>query len=211
LREYLLAELGRIDDTPTVASAQAVWRALQPGIAAGQPPSRLSPALVGLIGRHADGAQFEQLRRQARTETESERRSLLWHSLAGNRDATLARQAMALARGDEVPASDAPWLLEAAAQAGHIDASWSELRQHHGVLFADMADWDRAELAPALLNGASDVRMADALLAWTPGVLGSQAMPAAAKAAGTIRVNAALARRALPDLARWLATLPAPP
>jgi aminopeptidase N len=164
----------------------------------------LSPALLGVIGRHADAAQFEQLRRMAGSERDAQRRSLLWSSLAGNRELALARQAMALARSDEVPVADAPWLLVSAAYAGHIAAAWTELRTHQAELMGDLAEWDRAELAPALLASAGDVRLAGALLAWTPALLGQRAMPAARKAAGVIRVNAALAQRVVPDLARWL-------
>jgi hypothetical protein len=95
-------------------------------------------------------------------------------------------------------------LLVSAASAGHIAAAWTELRTHQAALMGDLADWDRAALAPALLASASDARLADALLAWTPGLLGQRAMPAARKAAGVIRVNAALAHHVVPDLTRWL-------
>ncbi len=231
IHELVLAELGRIDDRRSVEWARAEWltqaRADTPGPdgAGDSPPGlavrpavgpavsplphpapghTLSPALVGLIGRHADAGQFEQLRRLAGNEADAQHRSLLWSGLAGNRELMLARRAMALARSDEVPLADAPWLLAAAANAGHIDAAWAELRTHRADLMADLAEWDRAALAPAVLASATDARLADGLLTWTGSHLGPRAMPAARKAAGVIRVNAALARRVVPDLARWL-------
>jgi aminopeptidase N len=208
LHELVLAELGRIDDMSSVAQAQAEWlrqTSTAPGtVPAGTGPTPLSPALLSLIGRHADAAQFEQLRHLAGREADAQRRSLLWSSLAGNRDIRLAQQALALARSDEVPIADAPWLLVAAAGAGHIGPAWADLRAHQAELMGDLAEWDRAELAPAVLASATDARLADALLAWTTGLLGQRAMPAARKAAGIIRVNASLARRVIPDLARWL-------
>ena len=137
-----------------------------------------------------------------KTKRGSHRRKLLWSAIGAARDAALARQTIAIARTDEAPAEQSPWLLAAVAGAGHHDLAWQALQQHAEIR-RRMDPWGALYLAPSVLRGSGDAAVAAELLRWTERELGAPGMPEARKAADAIGINARLVRDALPQVARW--------
>ncbi len=204
LRDRLVGALGRLDHAPTVAGVHALWHSKVPADAAdlGGLPSTLLEGITATVDRHADAATFEQLRRLARHEPLADRRQLLWSAIGAARDAALAPQTIVIARTDEAPAEQSPWLLAAVAGAGHRDLAWQALQQYPEIR-RRMSPQGALYLAPSVLRGSGDAAVAAELLRWTEREFGAPAMPEAQKAADVIGINARLVRDALPQVARW--------
>ncbi len=210
LRDRVIGMLGRLDHAPTVAAVQALWRSAVPAGAsdlAALPPTLLA-GITGVVGRHADASTFEQLRRLARNESLPERRGLLWSAIGAARDPDLAQQTIAIARTEEAPAEESPWLLTNLAEAGHRELAWQALQQHHAGVTRRMSPQSLGYLAPSLLRGSGDARHATELLGWTERELGAPGLPEARKAVAAIGVNAGLVREVLPQLRRWAVVPP---
>lgn len=210
LRDLLIGALGRLDHAPTVAATQALWRQAVPPSAAtieGLPAS-IRQGVLQSVGRHADAATFAALRRLARTEGDAGQRELLWHAVGSVRDDALAREAAAIALTDEAPPDHSPWLLASLADAGHPALAWSTLTDHAKTVTRRMTPWERSLLAPAVLKRSGQRAQAEVLLAWQRQQLGPTGMTPARRGADTIRVNAALAQRALPVVKAWAGEAP---
>ena len=205
LRDRLIDMLGRLDHAPTVDAVQSLWRQAVPAAAtdlAALPPTLLA-GITGVVGRHADAPAFDQLRRLARNEALPERRRLLWAAIGAARDAGLAQQAIAIARTEEAPAEQSPWLLASVADAGHRELAWQALQQHRAEVTRRMSPQGLGYLAPSLLQGSGDRRHAGELVDWTEREVGAPGLPQARKAADAIGVNARLVQNALPQLRSW--------
>lgn len=210
LRDLLIGALGRLDHAPTVAATQALWRQAVPASAASIDglPASIRQGVLQSVGRHADAATFAALRRLARTEGDAGQRELLWRAVGSVRDDALAREAAAIALTDEAPPDDSPWLLASLADAGHPALAWSTLTGHAKTVTRRMTPWERSLLAPAVLKRSGQRAQAETLLAWQRQQLGPTGMTPARRGADTIRVNAALAQRALPVVKAWAGEAP---
>src|SRR5262249_35122531 len=99
LRGTLGASLGKFGDAAVVAEAQRRFRALA---SKGEPiPGSLRSAVLGLVGREADAATWEQLRDFARREISTEQKRNFYHALTFVRAPELRDRTLALALTDE--------------------------------------------------------------------------------------------------------------
>ncbi len=205
VRDLLLRLLGRFDHAPTVRAVQRLWeqKLPDPDATLDAVPASMRRGVLALVGRHADRETMAQLWRLAAEEPDAAWRSQLWQSIAGVRDPALARVVATMTLGDDAPAEESAWLLAGLADAGHRRLAWQTLASNFDAVTRRTGEWQRGLVAPAVLAGASDPRLADELLAWTRERIGPWALAPAQRGAETIRVNAGLVRGALDAVQDW--------
>ncbi len=190
LRGSLIEELARYDDEATVARARELFDADESGRAP-LPPS-IRAAVVRAVGRHADPARFAQLMARLKGAQNERDRRLYARALAGTRDATLARQMLALSLQPDLPNNIAPWLPgmvgDEPAHAGMAYAfvveHWARLAERVGGMFGGGA-W----LLPGVSENFADRDAARRLQADQQRLAGKPGAAAAARVAAQIELH----------------------
>jgi aminopeptidase N len=133
LRADLIWNLGEWDDPDIRAEVARRFAAYRQDPAALAPDLR--PAILHLAGRNADRAVWEALHAMARAATASEDRVRFYYALASSRDPALARDTLAIALGDELPANLDIALINWVASAGEQpELAWQFLKDNFAVL-----------------------------------------------------------------------------
>lgn len=201
LRETLLQTLSDLDDPAVVAEARRRFQAfvLSPDSLAAE--TRVT--VLNIVGAHADAATFKVLRDMAANAVDPQEKRQYLEALAGVRDPALARQAMLMTVGQEVPSSIAiPMMRDVAAR--HSEAAWRFALDHRAVFDARSDPSQKLSFIPRLLSAASDARLADELHAYAARTYAEGGRREADKVEVGVRFRAKVRVQRLPEVDRWL-------
>ena len=201
LRAALIGALGEFDDPATTAEARARFGRFL------KDPSSLGPdirqAVLGVVGRQADAATFETLRRLAREARDPQEKRQFLEALAQVRDPRLAGQALSLALSGEVPVTLSPVVIRIVA-AEHPDLAWTFAQSHEAAINARLDPSQRLSFIPGLLASSSSEQRADELQVYAARTYPAGGRRESGKVEAGVRERADVRRLRLPEVDRWL-------
>jgi aminopeptidase N len=201
LRRSLIDALGRADDADVVAEAKARFaaRRTQPIDAA------IRPAVLNVVGRHADAAEFDALLAAMRTATDVGDRWEAEAALRRVRDPQLAERLMTfLLKTEALPPGEAVYnLTQVGADGGQKELAWDFVLEHLQAIFAKASQRGRVYVLPSAAAPFSDAARADGLLALTRANLDATALYESEKTAEWIRLKAAVREREARRAVEW--------
>jgi aminopeptidase N len=201
LRRLLVDALGRAGDAATVREAQARFAARE-----SKPiDAAVRPALLNVVGRYADEAQFEALLRSVRSATDAEIKAELRSALRHVSDPGRLRRWLGLLLAtDELPPGDAVYDISRSGQdSGRNDLAWQFVRANLPAILAKGSPRGRAYVLPEAAAPAADAVRADELIALTRANLEPGAYYQAEKTADWIRLKAQVKAREMRRAVRW--------
>lgn len=206
LRSRLIGELGALGDPAVIAEARKRFAAYvkDPNTL----PANLIGPTLGIVGRSADQATYNQLLTLAQTTPDYRQKVRFFSALSGAQDPKLAQQTLALTLSPQlatVPQAVIQLVAGVAFGGEQPDLALSFFRQHQAALFANQDALSRVFAIPALYGAFSDNAHADELAAYAKANLPPDAAPQIAKTVSRIRAAAALKTRLLPSVDRWVA------
>lgn len=196
LRAGLIRDLAAVDDTDVLARAQALFDDDEAGRA--PLPAAVRAAVIGAVGRAADGRHFDALKRRLLNATSDDDRWRFASALARVRDAGRAREVLALSLSDALPANVAtrlPGMVGEARWHGdmayeHVVAHWSRLAERSGGMFGA-----RAWLLGGVAWNFNTVPQAQRLLTDQQRLAGEPGAAVGQQVASRIELLAAIQRR----------------
>jgi len=198
LRRSLIEALGRAGQEAVVRESQSRFaaraeRPIDPAI---------RPAVLNVVGRHADEPTFEALLERMRSATDMTDKWETQSALRQVRDPRLLRRLMELMLTDELPPSDAVFnLTHIGDDSGRVELGWQFVLEHLPMILAKASPRGRPHVLPDAASAFTDAARADELIALTRVHLDATALYQAEKAADWIRLKAAVkgrdARRAI--------------
>jgi aminopeptidase N len=205
LRNVLVDTLGRFDDASVIAESKRRFAAYLANPASLH--QELRPAILINAGRHADNAEYEQIRAELDKSIVQSDRVLYLRAIQAVQDPALVRRTLALSTAPEFPAGEVASTLSAVAESGgvHATLAWKTLRENFPAVSAKVSPVLRKTIAPNVAIYFSDAASADELEDFVRReVKGVGAENEARKAAAEIRAAAALKSRLLPEVDAWL-------
>jgi hypothetical protein len=166
LRAGLIRDLAAVDDTDVLARAQALFDDDEAGRA--PMPAAVRAAVIGAVGRAADGRPFNALKRRLLAATSDDDRWRFASALARTPDAERAREVLALSLTDALPANLATRL------PGMVsEARWhGELAYQH-VVYSISARRSRISTAKKPRPPAPSTSRSPGRAGATPGLAGA--------------------------------------
>jgi aminopeptidase N len=163
------------------------------------PPS-LIDSVVHIVGRHADQATYDSLKRLAERAVATEDKFRYYRALGDALDPALAAQTLQLARASEVPQIIRNEIVADVAESGHVDAAWAYAREQVDALLADMTLYASNRYFGDVLETSASTAHADELEAFVTTRLPAGALVNARRTGDEIRTRAKLKARLLPEL-----------
>jgi aminopeptidase N len=204
LRTKLIAELSEFGDDEVIAGARERFEKFL-----GDPkmlPPDLRPAVLNVVGRHADQKAWDELHKLGLKTQSIEEKENFYYAMAAALSPELAKRTLPLSLTDELPASRAIFLIALVARAGEQpEIAWNFAQANREKLDPKLGAVLAVRFVPYLMRGFSDVQRANQLETY-----GQKYMPAGAKgevekAAEEIRFNADFKARIIPEIHKWLA------
>jgi aminopeptidase N len=200
LRRLLIDALGRAGDPKVVAEARVRFAARE---AKAIDPS-IRPAVLNVVGRHADAAAFDSLLAMMRGATDVESKWQVQSALRQVADAKLQRRWMELLMTDELPPGEAVWNLNhVAAESENPEFAWQFIRANLAAVYAKASPRGRVYVLPETAAPFADPARADELLQLTKAHLDAGALYEAEKIADWIRLKAAIKAREQQRIVEW--------
>ena len=205
LRRKLIEALGRSGDEKVVREARARFAARD---AKGIDPS-IRPAVLNVVGRHADSAAFDALLSMMRGATDVESRWQVQSALRQVADAKLQRRWMELLMTDELPLGEAVWNLNhVASESENPELAWQFIRANLAAVYAKASPRGRVYVLPETAAPFADAARADELMQLTKAHLDAGALYEAEKVADWIRLRAAVKAREQQRIVQWVKEYP---
>ena len=162
-------------------------------------------AAVDILGRTADADTFDLLLLRARATSDPLERMRFLVAMALTTDASLARRMVDIAIGPDAPAGTAARLLTIVGTR-NPDVVWSALQPHLAKGDLPFGKERRWQVVPAIAGASALSERIVEVRAY-----GTRDMPPEARrpiesAVGSIRLNRAIQKQALPEIARWIAS-----
>ncbi len=203
LRSSLIRALGEFGDEDILAEARRRFAGFL------QNPQSLPNALrdpvTHLVGMSADRASYDTLLALARKTTVTNERLRYYYAAASARDATLARDTLALTLTDELPNTLVGGVINTVASSGEQpDLAWDFVQKNFDVLAAKQGPSFRDAFIANFMTNFSDDAHAAELKRFAPAQATSGGRVMAARALETIAISADLKTRALPAVASWI-------
>ncbi|HTV53051.1 MAG TPA: M1 family metallopeptidase [Steroidobacteraceae bacterium] len=201
LRESLYGSLGELADPEVLGYARERFAAY-----------RHNPrALVGeewrnvltVVAEQADPTSWEELHQLARGTRDTLARETLYRLLASAANASLARQALALALSDEVAETLRPTLISIVA-VRHPQAAFDFALAHLDAVMASVEPDSRSSFMPELASHGSDPALARELEAYAAAHIPASARESTVQAQAQITFQAQVRTQRLPEIAEWL-------
>ena len=204
LRPELIAALGRFGDQAIASDARRRFAAFE------HDPASLSPSLrapvLGIVGRHADRAEWDALRQMGERATGTEERFRYFNAMAMARDPALLQANVAFAGSGVLPNGRiVEFVAKMAQESDTPDQVWKAFLPTRSAIESKLAPMSRNYFLPILAGQTSDPATAAALTKLPESSASAGAKLDAAKAVDAIETNVALRRRAQPALHAWLA------
>jgi aminopeptidase N len=203
LRSRLIGMLASFGDEAIVEEAKRRFAAF-----AKDPvslPTALRDTVTGIAGRHADRATYDTLLAFARAATNTGERMRYYMSAASARDPELAKQTLALALTDELPATLTGRLISSVASGGeHRDLAWSFVKENLAALAAKQGPSFKDNFPAGLLGNFTDVAHAQELADFAPAHATSGGRTVAARAYERMMTEVDFAAQQLPAVDAWV-------
>ncbi|MEK0449852.1 MAG: hypothetical protein RL088_2120 [Verrucomicrobiota bacterium] len=168
----------------------------------------LRPPLRGVVltvgGHTASPEVWEQLHTRAKQTVDSDHKAELYRALTQTHEPALARKALAISLGDELPARQSTRLVRDVASAHFPELAWKFAQQNLPALLSRMTSNDANRFAPSLFSAFSDEERAVELEEFVKANLPAAAQRATSLATEEIRFKAESKRRLLPQLDAWM-------
>jgi aminopeptidase N len=165
----------------------------------------LRPAVLSVVGRHADQRTWIELHQLGLRTTSIEEKQNYYDALAAAMDPKLAKKTLPIALTDELPTSRAIFLvLKVARETGHPDIAWDFARENMKALLEKADALGANTYAPRLFTFLSDDSRVEELKRYAKSTLPAASAPEVAKALDEIQFRSELKRRLAPQLSAWL-------
>jgi aminopeptidase N len=197
LRSRLAIAQGRFGDA-------AVIEAARQRVASGEGTPAEQRTALDIAAARADPQEFDRLLARAESTADPLQKQQLFRALAGVMDPGLARRMIDIALGTEVPAGAAPNLLARLAR-WHPDLAWETVAPRLDDANLPLSKSMRWRIAGAVAGfSAKPERIAD-LDAYEQRAVPPEARKPFLESVASIRQNARIVTRVLPDIDRWIA------
>jgi aminopeptidase N len=204
LRVKLISELGELRDEAVIAGARERFQKFVADPKTLSP--NLRPAVLGVVGRYADGKTWDTLHQLGMATKSIEEKGILYHAMAMALAPELAKKTLPISLGDELPASRVIGLVSEVSTEGEQPAlGWEFVQAHRQQLDPKLGSLGKIRFAPAVMSGFSDAARAGELEAYAQKNYPTAAKSPTAKAAEEIRFKADLKARILPEIGQWMA------
>lgn len=207
LRTDVIARLARYgdEDVRTEAASRFARYLADPASLKGD----LRGTIIGLAGRFADLATFEELLARAQRETSTELRRELLGAVGAAQDPALAQRALQLSLGDTLRPREATRMVSRIGDsAEHPALAWDFAQKNLPALLAKLSAMEADDYVPGLLRPFQTEQRAAELEQFAKTNLPPSATAAVARATDDIRFKAEFRARLLPALDAWLARQP---
>jgi len=196
LRGSLQRTMARFGDQAVIDHARALYAGTE-----GTPAERR--AAEQIVGATADAATYDAMLAKARATADPLRRGQILRALSGVRDPALSVRFVDVALGKDAPAGSAAGLIHSAGGTNPDDV-WNAL-----IARADAPDFsldanDARRVMPAVASGSSDPARIAQLEAYAARHIPADARQGVVAAEASIRLNARMHDKALPDLKAWI-------
>jgi aminopeptidase N len=204
LRDRLITALGRLRDDAVITESRKRFAAFAQARAA--LPADIRGAVLSVVGRYADRAEFDQFHRLARQGRTSDQRSEFFSAMQAAVDPALVQENLRLALSDELPPEPAAFVVvDVAGTPENAPAALEFAKQHISELLGKLSSFTRANYIPGLYHTFSDAARADDLESYAAAHMLKADLPQAAKAAEEIRFRAAFKQGELSKIDKWVA------
>jgi aminopeptidase N len=203
LRTKLITELSEFGDEDVIASARERFKKFVAD--PNSLPPDLRPAVLDVVGRHADQKTWDKLHELGlKTQSIEEKRNF-YYTMAAALSPELAKRTLPLSLTDELPASRAIFLVVWVARDGEQpEIAWKFAQANREKLDAKLGAMAAVRFVPYLMRGFSDARRATELETYAQKYMPAGARSEVEKAAEEIRFNADLKPRIVPEIRKWL-------
>jgi len=202
LRARLIRTLGDFGDEAVLAEARRRFDAFLQD-AASLPPN-LRDAVTHLVGRGADRATYETLLGLGRKSTNTEERVRYYSALAGALDPALARETLAIALTDELPADVSRRLISWVADGEHPDFALEFVKNNFETLATKHGSSFRNTFVSNLMANFSDPARAEELKAFAPAYETSGGRMVAERTRERILADAEFVAEQMPAIDEWV-------
>ena len=205
LRTDVLRTLSEMDDPDVIAAAQQRLAAF----------IRNPSALVGderdntitIAAYHADSDIWEQLHQYAKSAKNNLEQRELYFLLGTVEDPVLAQKALDVALTNEAPETSRPAIISAVS-ISHPDMAVDFVAAHDAAIQGMLEPTSQTRFMPRLASNGLDISMVAKLDAYADKHIPANARGDVLKAEGTIKENAMIRTKRLPDVDAWLAAQP---
>jgi len=202
LRARLIRTLGDFGDEAVLAEAKRRFDAFLQD-AASLPPN-LRDSVTHLVGRGADRATYQTLLDLGRKSTNTEERVRYYSALAGALDPALARETLAIALTEELPADLGRRLIGWVAEGEHPDLAVEFVKNNFETLATKHGSSFRNTFVSNLMANFSDPARAEELKGFAPAYETSGGRMVAERTRERILADAELVAEQMPTIDEWV-------
>lgn len=203
LRASLIHALGDLDDKEVVAVCRDRFQKYLSDSKSLAPDLR--PAVLAVVGRHADENTWKKLRELGLKTTSMDEKQNYYYALASAIDPKLAARTLEISLGDELPTSRALYLVsKVARESEHPEVAWMFAKSHMKQLLAKTDALGGNSYAPGLFTFFSDSTRIAELERYAKSDLPATAAKDVAKAIDEIGFRAELKPRLVRQIASWI-------
>lgn len=203
LRTKLIAELSEFGDEDVITGARERFEKFlaDPKML----PPDLRPAVLDVVGRHADQKTWDKLHELGLTTRSIEEKGNFYHAMAAALSPELANRMLPLSLTDELPATRATSLVIWVARTGEQpEIAWNFAQANREKLDPKLGAILAVRFVPDLMRGFSDASRATELETYAEKYMPAGAKSEVDKATEEIRFNADFKARIIPEIHRWL-------
>jgi aminopeptidase N len=205
LRNSVISLLGQFGDQEVIAIARTRFEKFltQPESL----PPNLRPVVTDIVGRYSDRATYDKIHELARTANGTEERRRYYSAMAAALDPALAALTLPISLTDETVPQEAIRLVPAVAHEGEQpDLAWQFAQDHMTELLGRMEEFTRNMYVPSIMSAFPDTERADELEKYVNEKVSPKGATKAKESAESMRLRAALKKRELPGIDRWIST-----
>ena len=201
LRTNLIKTLSDLGDQKVIAEARRRYAA-----DASDPkavPAALRKAILGIVARHADAADWDRLHTAAKNEKTPLVKDELYSLLASTQDPALAQRALDLALTDEPGATNGAGMLSVVSRL-HPDLAFDFAAAHRQQIDVLVDATLRSRYYPVLANGSFDAAMIGKIKAFADANIAASSRRSAETVIANIEYARQVRAQRLPEIDAWL-------
>ena len=202
LRSTLVGALGYLEDPAVVAEAKRRFDRFLADPASLN--ANLRDAVMDVVGRHADQATYNAIRKLARTTTNAHDRFQYYAALAGASDPRLIEQTLAMTLTDELQPERASTLIRIVAAGEHPELALEFARKNFDALAAKRGPDFRAFFMSGLMANFTEASYARQLVDFRPVHETSGGRIEALRAEARINESADFRAHQIPEIDEWV-------
>ena len=202
LRATLVAALGSLDDPAVTAEAKRRFDLFLANPASLN--ANLRDSVLAVVGRHADQATYNAIRKLARATTNAHAQFQCYSSMADADDPRLIEQTLAIALTDELQPERASGLIRVVAAGEHPDLALEFTRKNFDALAARRGPDFRAFFMSELMANFTETSYARQLVDFRPVHETSGGRMEALRAEARINESADFRAHQIPEIDEWV-------